>query len=591
MQIFLQNKSQRKIFARLRAKNIKSLTTFYSKLFQIINFMVFHFKRSFRCAYFFLTLWLLNACAPQPPIPSPGHINATAIPAPKNDIPPLVQQHPFVPPPLPTPPLETFNVVVNEVAVDKLLFALARDAGLNVDIYPGLSGFVTLNAINQTLPQLLERIAKQVDLRYQIDRNLLTISPDLPYLQFYKINYVNMSRESTSQITVATQIASTGGGMNQAGGGGGSGGGGGGGSQGGENNSTTSITNKSNNNFWETLEENILAILVGSQMDSQQMTKDAIKNKVIINHESGVATVRATHKQHEEIQRFLDRVLVNVQRQVLIEATIAEVQLGDQYQAGIDWQRIDGDFSYQQSMMGGNLNSSPFYSFSYANPQSMFGNIFATVRLLEQFGTVKVLSSPKIMALNNQTAILKVVDNIIYFTTEVSITDSEKSTREIYTTEINTVPVGFVMSVTPQISDNDVVMLNIRPTISRIIGYKEDPNPVLAYAKTTSKIPEIQVREIESILKINNGDVAVIGGLMQDVTDQKTQGIPVLSQLPLIGDLFSYRNDKYTKTELVIFLRPVVVKEASLSGDLRNYQVYLSNPSQPDEFAPTGLTR
>jgi general secretion pathway protein D len=548
--------------------------------------MGFHFKRSFHYAYFFIfSTLLLNACAPQPPIPSPGHINTTAIPPPKNDIPPLIQQHPFVPPPLPTPPLETFNVVVNEVAVDKLLFALARDAGLNVDIHPGLSGFVTLNAINQTLPQLLERIAKQVDLRYQIDGTLLTISPDLPYLQFYKINYINMSRDSTSNITVATQIASTGGGMTQAGGGSG------GGSQGGENNSTTLIINKSNNNFWEKLEDNILSILAGSQMDSQRITKDTIKNKVIINHESGVVTVRATHKQHEEIQRFLDRVLVNVQRQVLIEATIAEVQLGNQYQAGIDWQRIDGDFSYQQSMMGSNLGKSPFYSFSYTNPQSMFGDIFATVRLLEQFGSVKVLSSPKIMALNNQTAILKVVDNIIYFTSEVNITDSEKSTRETYTTEINTVPVGFVMSVTPQISDNDVVMLNIRPTISRIIGYKEDPNPVLAFAKTISKIPEIQVREIESILKINNGDVAVIGGLMQDFTDQKTQGIPVLSQLPLIGDLFSYRDDKYTKTELVIFLRPVVVKEASLSGDLRNYQVYLSNPSQPDVLAPTGLTR
>jgi general secretion pathway protein D len=484
-------------------------------------------------------------------------------------------------------PLDTLSVSVIDVPVDELLFALARDAKLNIDIHPKIEGNVTINAINQTLPQMLERIAKQVNLRYQIDGKLMTISPDLPYLRLYKVNYVNMSRESTSQITVATQIESTGGGINQSGGSGSSGSSG----QSGGNNSTTLITNKSNNRFWETLEKNILAILVGGDTTNPRETKETIKNKVIVNSESGIMTVRATHKQHKEIQRLLDQVLISAQRQVLIEVTIAEVQLGDKYQAGIDWQRIDGDFTYAQSMMGVNLESTPFYSFSYTNPDSKFGNIFAKMRLLEQFGTVKVLSSPKIMALNNQTAILKVVDNIVYFTTEVNITSNENLSREIFTTEINTVPVGFVMSVTPQISENDVVILNIRPTISRIIGFKDDPNPVLAQAGTTSKIPEIQVREIESIMKINNGDIAVIGGLMQDVTDQNTRSIPVLSQIPLIGDLFTYREDKYTKTELVIFLRPVVVKEASLSGDLRDYQVYLPNPSKPDALAPTGLTR
>jgi MSHA type pilus biogenesis protein MshL len=546
----------------------------------------FHNHNFFISSFIFSSLWLLNACAPQPPIPSPGHLNTAAISPSKDDIPPLIQQHPFIPQPQPTHPLDTLSVSVIDVPVHDLLFALARDAKLNIDIHPNIQGKVTINAINQTLPQMLERIAKQVNLRYQIDGNIMTISPDLPYLRLYKVNYVNMSRNSRSEITVATQIESTGAGINQSGGSGSSGSN----SQSEGNNSTTLITNESNNRFWETLEKNILAILVGGDTTNPRETKETIKDKVIVNSESGVMTVRATHKQHKEIQRLLDQVLISAQRQVLIEVTIAEVQLGDQYQAGIDWQRIDGDFTYAQSMTGVNLENTPFYSFSYINPDSKFGNIFAKMRLLEQFGTVKVLSSPKIMVLNNQTAILKVVDNIVYFTTEVYITSNENFSREIFTTEVNTVPVGFVMSVTPQISENDVVILNIRPTISRIIRFKDDPNPVLAQAGTTSKIPEIQVREIESILKINNGDIAVIGGLMQDVTEQNTRSIPVLSQIPLIGDLFSYRDDKYTKTELVIFLRPVVVKEASLSGDLRNYQVYLPNPSKPDALAPTGLT-
>ncbi|MEN8215900.1 MAG: hypothetical protein ABFS56_05900, partial [Pseudomonadota bacterium] len=132
--------------------------------------MVFHLN-GFQRHFIILCLFFLSACTPQPPLPSPAHLNTDNIPPPKDDIPPLIQQKPFVPPPLPTPPLSTFTVAVESVQVDKLLFALARDAGLNVDIHP------------------------KVDLRYQIEGTHLTISPDLPYMRLYKIGYVNLSRK------------------------------------------------------------------------------------------------------------------------------------------------------------------------------------------------------------------------------------------------------------------------------------------------------------------------------------------------------------------------------------------------------------
>ena len=529
-----------------------------------------------------LLMGLLNGCAPQPPIFSPGHINTSQLPPPKNDIPPLIQQHAFIPSPQLTPPQETFTVVVDNVPVDKLLFALARDANLNIDIHPGIKGSITLNAVNQTLTQLLERIANQIDLRYQLKGNHLIVSPDLPYLRLYKIDYVNLARESTSEISVATQIIS-----DVSSGVGGSGSGGGGSAN---NNSTTQIKNKSDNRFWEILKENIQAILASHQ--TQEKSTTGVEDNVIVNPQSNVVSVRATHQQHEEIQRFLDQVIANVQRQVLIEATIVEVRLKDNYQAGVDWQRIAGDFTYQQSMLRGNIGQdSPFYTLGYSNPESAFGNISAMVRLLEEFGTVKVISSPQIMALNNQTAILKVVDNLVYFKTKVDITETNNTIiRETYTTQINTVPVGLVMSVTPQISDSDEVILNVRPTISRTLDYKVDPNPTLAQAGTVNRVPQVEVREIESILKVNNSDIAIIGGLMEDSSQQNKQGIPVLSQLPLIGDLFSYRSDNHAKSELIIFLRPTVIKSASVSGDLQNYQRYLPDSSLPENDAPTGFT-
>jgi general secretion pathway protein D len=250
----------------------------------------------------------------------------------------------------------------------------------------------------------------------------------------------------------------------------------------------------------------------------------------------------------------------------------------------------DTGFSLAQGLIGTasslpsgvDPSTSPgIFKLGYANPNSAIGKISATIQLLESFGNVKVLSSPKISVLNNQTALLKVVDNKIYFTTAVTVTPATVAGGApliVYNTTFNTVPVGFVMSVTPQIDDTDTVTLNVRPTISRITGYVKDPNPDLKKAEVESKIPEIQTREMESILKVNSGQVAIMGGLMQDSVDNLKDAIPGLSKLPLIGDAFAYRNETSTKSELVIFLRPIVVKEASLDGDYKAYRSFL-----PDE--------
>ena len=144
------------------------------------------------------------------------------------------------------------------------------------------------------------------------------------------------------------------------------------------------------------------------------------------------------------------------------------------------------------------------------------------------------------------------------------------------------------MSVQPQISDTDSVLMNVRPTISRISSFVNDPNPDLALARVISRIPQIQTREMESMLKISSGQIAVLGGLMQDSVQKTRDGLPLVSRIPIAGDAFSFRDDTTAKTELVIFLRPIVVHEASLDGDLRSYRAALPNndflrntPSRP----------
>jgi MSHA biogenesis protein MshL len=182
------------------------------------------------------------------------------------------------------------------------------------------------------------------------------------------------------------------------------------------------------------------------------------------------------------------------------------------------------------------------------------------------------------MVLNNQTALLKVVDNRVYFSVSAQVTAGTTLGAQpiiAFTTTQNVVPVGFVMNVTPQIGENDVVILNVRPAISTILDFVNDPNPNLATAGVVNKVPEIQSREFESVLRVASGQTAILGGLMIDSFIGSRDGLPIASRIPVVGDLASYRNDTTSKSELVIFIRPMVIRDASMEGDLSAYRRYL----------------
>jgi MSHA biogenesis protein MshL len=289
--------------------------------------------------------------------------------------------------------------------------------------------------------------------------------------------------------------------------------------------------------------------------------------------------VRATSRQQEKVAEFLEQISLSARRQVLVEATVVEVLLNDQYQSGVDWSAIAKDglgYTFTQSFLGANMTLPPFFSASYTNPNpASGGNISSTIKLLATFGNTRVLSSPKLMVLNNQTAVLKVVDNRIYFTVQANTSQNANTSLTTYTTTQNVVPIGLIMNVTPQISENGTVVVNVRPTVTRIIGFVKDPNPSLALANVVSLIPETQTREMESILKVSSGQTAVLGGLMTDSFEGSRDGLPIMARIPVLGDLFSYRNDKAQKAELVIFLRPIVVREASVESDLAAYRQFL----------------
>ena len=577
----------------------------------------------------------LLGCAHQSKVsPSGGHINgevtqnanqAAAAPIPKP-----IKASPVLPPPQATSKAQTYSVVVNEVPVKEILFALARESKLNIDIHPAIQGRATLNAVDQTLPAILGRLARQVDLTYKMENNVLYITPDQPVLRTYKIDYVNMNRDTKGfigadgQISSASQSSGAGGTVSNTAG------------NGANNSSRTSVDSISKNHLWESLIQNIKELLaetdkevivtrfgsVGDKPSSETTKAESAKTQadvnkaeaeqrieqrleyktllaanVIANPETGVISVRATNKQHEKVQEFIDKVMGSARKQVLIEATIVEVTLSNSYKAGIDWSRLgklgSAGFVFSQVLgpQVGTVVSAATISRNANSPGIIAGytngkrGILSSVQLLEQFGNTKVLSSPKLMVLNNQTAVLKVVDNLVYFTVQSQISQSASGVSgtnlQSVTTTPNTVPVGVVMSVTPQINDTGNVNINVRPTITSLIRYVVDPNPDIP---GNEGIPEIRTREMESLLQVGSGNTAVLGGLMQDEVKNNTDSVPGLSKIPGVGKAFQGKNDSNVKTELVIFLRPTVIPNASLESDeLQSYKQYL--PAQQLEKA------
>ena len=324
------------------------------------------------CTIFILAM---SACAHQSKVqPSNGHIDgqntatnqtvaksSTDKSAAAASIPKPVTNNTYLPPPKPRTKEQTYSIVVYDTPVKEVLFAIARDSKLNVDIHSSIQGRVTLNAVDQTLPAILERLSKQVDLTYKIQNNVLILTPDQPVLRTYKVDYVNMSRDTKGfigadgQISSASQSSGAGGTSSSSSG------------NGANNSSSTSVASESKSHFWETLEKNIKDILAetdkeviitrtgssASTSDSSQKANNNVQNSnvaqaavtdvrslaqereemrneyktlfaatVISNREAGMISVRGTNKQHEKVQEFLDKVLNSAKRQVLIEATI-----------------------------------------------------------------------------------------------------------------------------------------------------------------------------------------------------------------------------------------------------------------------------
>jgi len=306
------------------------------------------------------------------------------------------------------------------------------------------------------------------------------------------------------------------------------------------------ISTKTQTDFWHEINAALQTILA---IDPQ--------TSVSINRQSGVIVVRAKPMQLREVEQFINTTQNQISRQVIIEAKIIEVILDDSHQAGVNWQSVVRDAKTLAPILTGIGAVGSVFSIS-----AQWGDFAAVVELLETQGKTNILSSPRISTLNNQKAIIKVGSDE-YFITDISSNTVSSGSSTITNPDITWTPFfsGIALDVTPQINDMDDITLHIHPSITRVENQVKEftingEDGSLPMALNT-------VRESDSIVKARNGQIVVIGGLMQEVSKESKEGVAGLTQIPLIGNLFRVNKGEVRKSELVILLRPTIIKNDS----------------------------
>jgi len=489
----------------------------------------------------------------------------------------------------PALPQKTITLSVSDsVPLRDVLIELGREGNLNLEIDPRIQGGILFSAYDQPFDEVLRHVCALAGLRYREDGKFIRIELDEPYQESYPLDILSLSRHTTSEVTIATNVfdvdtSGTNGDSSSS-------------KSGSDNNSTAKISSKAEADFWTELEKSLPRVLETNRksMGGGKANAKSGTPSFSIDKQAGLVTVYGNSLQHETVQHYLAQLRRKTSAQVLIEARIIEVELSDDFQSGVNWsvlfkgaEGISANFGSAGASSA--LSSADSGLFAASLDSKDFTGL---LKLVRTFGTTRVLSSPRLTVMNNQTAVLKVARNEVYFVTSaqfpttVTSTGATVSGTPVFSSTPRTVPVGLVMTVQPAVNaETGRVTLTLRPTISRVVDRVVDPSIGLnaAYAGVTdvvqSKVPVLAVREMDSVLQLRSGEVGVMGGLMQDSSDNQDQGVPGLDTLPLIGNLAKSRSNSGDTSELVILLRATILENPEPDpADKMLYERYNNDP-------------
>ncbi|MDT8439248.1 MAG: pilus (MSHA type) biogenesis protein MshL [Wenzhouxiangellaceae bacterium] len=478
------------------------------------------------------------------------------------------------------PPEPRFDVFVDNAPAREFLLSLVADSDWNLVVHPSLAGRVSLELRNVTVREVLEVLRELHGWEYRETAAGFIVEPARVSSRIYEINYLALSRSGVSRTRVASGQATNLPPSLLDTGGGGFGGGAGVNGESEDDTSSTRIETDSETRFWDDLEGSL-----------ERLLEHNGGGQVISNALAGVISISALPQGHRAVNAWLEAIQDSVQRQVILEARIIEVELRDEFRSGINWQTLfelaGGDFAIGQ--VGGadifeegssalrntpipivpGAPPGPFTSTAFGGPFTIAASsddFSGFLELLETQGNTRVLSSPRIATVNNQKAVIK-VGNDEFFVTGV---ESQTAAGTATSTTASTVQLtpffsGVALDVTPQISRDGSVILHVHPSVSEVrdqiksftTGGEQETLP-LAFST---------VRESDSIIRARSGEVVVIGGLMRDEASDQGIGTPGLRRAPLFGGLFDNRRNRSVKTELVILIRPIVVDSSDVWAD------------------------
>jgi len=473
-----------------------------------------------------------------------------------------------------------FDIAVVDAPARSFFMGLVRDTPYNIVVAPDVSGQITLDLKQVTVPQVLEMTRELYGYEFRkLGAGYLIMAAALQTRLFY-VNYLDLERSgssrthvssgqsapsSSSQFPNATVAAPTNGSFDSANPGPPSG------SRVGPGQTGSTIDTRYNVNFWKDLEGSL-----------QEMLPKDPAHSVVVNAQSGVIAVRAMPHELNEVAKFLAGIQSAVGRQVILEAKIIEIDLNDDYQAGVNWSALltHGSQSYyagtsSPSTFSTNLlaPSGPTVNITPGTPSvtsqvsstlggaftlALGGKDFASyINLLQVQGNTRVLSSPRVSTLNNQKAVIKSGADQFFVTNIASSTVTSTAAATSNAIELTPFFSGVALDVTPQIDDDGMVTLHIHPTVSTVTT--QNLNVTVANQTDTLPLALSEIRESDSVVKARSGQVIVIGGLMTAQKSKTNYQTPGLGSIPLLGNLFKSKQTTNDKSELVILLRPIVV--------------------------------